>query len=760
MRKILPVLALAAALIPMLATAGDVIVEWGPTPIPRGDARAAGDLTVRTERFAIAFAAETAPPWGVARGGIVDLALVHNGEIGYDIVSLADFLPNSWTSWPTTYQRVTIAKQTADEVVVKVERDWQEVELETLVTVRNDENSIHMLTRMTNAGDSDLTALTSGYALWPDGGTIFGLPGVSGANSGSEDDARADWSAAYAENWVLGLHAPYAEVFGDGGQDRYLRHSLEKGADRSFEAWLQIEADGSLAPLVAAEIALRGLDSGRVSGTVRSRKGALIDRPAAVVYRDGEPYAWTIGKRGRYELELPVGDYDIHATASGYSKGSPQRVQVRDGSATQLDFADVDPPGTVKFRVSDAESGLPLDARISLREGPRPLIAWFGRSTLFTELHDKGIATARLAPGDYTFEVSAAGGFTTQPQTIEQVVVPSQSETIKVEILQLAAPREKGWYSADLHHHSDVLDGNTEAEYVLRSELAAGVDIAFLSDHDSVVNNAEMQRLAATRGILFMAGTEMSPSWAHFNAFPLDAGKEIDIDTGRASVQEIFAAARRMGADLIEANHPFMGYGYFNSRAKELIPGGYDSGFELVEIEALYHEGAAARNEQTVAAVWDMWNRGEKKYLAAGSDAHDVWVEPSGAARTYVFIPGELSIDSYVQGLKAGRAYASQGPLVYPELMFGSEVAHPAGTDLKLQYSVQAVTGLRSVALISRGETVADLGFDGERTLQPVEFSVRPSISGWYSLVIEDRDHNRAYTNPVWVTVTDSGGGD
>ena len=49
-----------------------------------------------------------------------------------------------------------------------------------------------------------------------------------------------------------------------------------------------------------------------------------------------------------------------------------------------------------------------------------------------------------------------------------------------------------GWYSADLHHHSDVLDGNTEAEYVMRSELAAGLDIAFLSDHDSVVNTSHV----------------------------------------------------------------------------------------------------------------------------------------------------------------------------------------------------------------------------------------------------------------------------
>ena len=65
-----------------------------------------------------------------------------------------------------------------------------------------------------------------------------------------------------------------------------------------------------------------------------------------------------------------------------------------------------------------------------------------------------------------------------------------------------------------------MLDGFTEAQFVLRSQLAAGLDIGFLSDHDSVENNASMQALANTRQFPFIAGTELSPSWAHFNAFP------------------------------------------------------------------------------------------------------------------------------------------------------------------------------------------------------------------------------------------------
>jgi hypothetical protein len=198
-----------------------------------------------------------------------------------------------------------------------------------------------------------------------------------------------------------------------------------------------------------------------------------------------------------------------------------------------------------------------------------------------------------------------------------------------------------------------------------------------------------------------------------------------------------------------------MGYGYFNSREKEMVPGGYDPGYELVEIEASFHNGSAERNQKTIAGVWRLWNQGERKYFAAGSDVHDVWAEPSGAARTYVHVDGELSIEKYIDGLKAGHAFASQGPLVYPEIMFGNDIHHRAGDELALRYSVQAVSGLQSVKLISGGTVIAEAEFEGERELLPTEFSVRPEASSWYSLIVEDKNGQHAYTNPIWVTVTE-----
>jgi hypothetical protein len=527
-----------------------------------------------------------------------------------------------------------------------------------------------------------------------------------------------------------------------------LPHTLPAGASITFEAWLQIEPIGSLAPLVEAEIGFRQLESGRVFGRILNASGEPVEHPALVVLKDGKPFTWAIGNRGAYDLALPVGAYAIYATARAHAPSAAKTITVTPGHRVEQNFTDLSPPGALSFTVRDKHSRTPLDARISIRSGYQPLIGYFGKKTFFTELDAVGTLSTRLAPGAYEFEVSSGGGFTTIPQVLNVDVHPAAKHTLAVDIPVLLRPGQQGWYSADLHHHSDVLDGFTEPGFVLRSELAAGVDIAFLSDHDSMVNNAEMQRLSARRGLPFIPATELSPSWAHFNAYPVDADKQIRIDVGAASVQEIFAEARRLGADIVHVNHPYGDYGYFHSLEREKVPGGFDRGFDLIEI-------TAGSNQATMTRTWQLWNQGHRAYLAAGSDVHDVWNEVSGAARTFAHIDGEASIAGFVAALKQGHSYASQGPVVYPEIVFGSELRHPAGTGLELAYSVRAVSGLRSVLLIERGREVARKTFAESRNSARVDFAPLPLSDTWYSLVVEDANGKFAYTNPVWVELVE-----
>ncbi len=752
------------------ATANMPAVEvfTGPTPIPMGDARSPGDITVTNGLFAVSFAVDTAAPWGVARGGILDIGILRDGKPEADFVSLVDFMPNRWSAWPTTYQRVFVEHHNPGLAVIRSQRDWGEVQLDTRFEIRAGSKLVRLYTRVKHKGSADLGLLRTGYVAWPNGGTTFGMPGLPPAIIDSPDNpdgvadtvAQAKWSASYAEGWTLGLHTLFSKVVDYGGRDRYLEHRLLPGDSREFEGWLEINGSADLAEMAASDIELRELPAGQLTGSVRTLDGSTPESAAVIALKNDAVFAWTLaGAEGEYTFGLPAGDYEIYATAKHKTRGAAVPVSIADNRDQELNFDDVQAAAAVEFSVVSQATGAPLDALLELGGDSRPVIAFFGKERHYTELAEPGRLRVSLPAGAQTLSVSAGAGFTSQVQVNAVDLVAGEERQLKLQVPVLARPANEGWYSADLHHHSDVLDGFTPPEFVLRSELAAGVDLAFLSDHDSVVNNAEMAKLASGRDLPFIAGTELSPSWGHFNAYPIAAGESPDIAMGSAEVQEVFAEARRLGASVIQVNHPFNpNYGYLDSKARDggtgnIIPGQYSEGFDLLEIET-----SRSRNEQTMLSAWQLWNLGKRVYLAAGSDVHDIWFESikSGEARSFVYLDEAASVTTFVAALKQGRSYASLGPLIFPGLMFGSEVEHSGAEPLQLTYGLQAVNGLRSIRLIERGIEIQRRTFaPGE--IAPEEradivFAVHPQHDTWYSVEVEDMKGKKAYSNPLWVT--------
>src|SRR6202041_1424664 len=139
--------------------------------------------------------------------------------------------------------------------------------------------------------------------------------------------------------------------------------------------------------------------------------GKAVERPVVVIEKQGKPYAWVLGRLGEYELQLPVGDYVLYAAAKNYSQSERTPVQVAAGAVAVRDFRDLQIPGSIQWAVTDARSGKPLDARIGIAEGQKPLVEFLGRKTFFTELDRKGRVDVPMAPGNYLFTVSAGGGF-------------------------------------------------------------------------------------------------------------------------------------------------------------------------------------------------------------------------------------------------------------------------------------------------------------------------------------------------------------
>jgi hypothetical protein len=728
------------------AVGATVQVIVGPTPIQDGEAKSAGDITVLNEKLAFTLAVASPVPYGVPRGAIVDVAPVVNGKIGRDCVVFADFIPNNWSAWPNTFQHVDILERGPQRVVVQTVRDWGKVWITTVYTLESNADSVEIRATMSNRGAA-LSGLLSGLTLWPKGGYLFGVPGLAGVVQGTTDGALADRVVAYDEKWTVTLHAPYADHISDGSMDMYQLHSLAAGESRVFDAWLQVGSSGDLKPVLAAEIARKHLASGIVHGVVTGGDGKAVDRPVVVIEKQGKPYAWVLGRPGEYELQLPVGDYVLYAAAKNYAQSERTPVQVTAGGAAVRDFRDLQIPGSIQWTVTDARSGQPLDARIGIAEGQKPLVEFLGRKTFFTELDRRGRLDVPIAPGNYLFTVSAGGGFLAPSRQVKLVVVPGRSRTANIAVTPWFDPPARHWYSADMHHHADQAEAVTPPADLARSQLAAGLDLLFVSDHDSTVNHHALQAIADRRGIAFIPSVELSASWGHFNAYPLLPGQPLAIDTGTATIDDIIKEGRRQGASVVQVNHPFIPYGYFTSVRAGVAAGGFNPAFDLIEINA----SAPDDDMKVLQTLWNFWNARHRYYLSAGTDTHDVWRDESGAVRMFAHLDGAVTAAAFAQALKEGHGYVTFGPLIFPSVMFGDELKVKPDEPFALGFDLKSVAGLKQAELIGGGVVLKTETFANAPHEVHVDFPLTTRSATWYALIVGDSQGHKAYTDPIWV---------
>ncbi len=728
------------------STSRPVQVLYGPC-IPEGEARSEQDITLMNGRLAVTFAVATDPPWGLLRGGLLDAAVVRNGRPDPDLLSIFDFLPDNWAGWPNTFIRFQVTASGPEEASVTVQRDWGDVDLLTSYTLKQDQDRLQVRTRMSNHSRNTTRTIASGYALWPKKGFILTPPGLDKARQSETAKALSDCFIGYDLDWALALHAPFADWMDHYGKGMFRRHRLEPGQSRSLEGWLQICPSGDIASVLGFEMQRKGSKKGRLSGRVFDAEGQAVQQPVVSVAQSGSLYTWTLGRDGCYALDLPEGEYTVQSTGCGFGAAPAAQASIRPGRTQQLNFTGLSAPARLVFQIREAASGRPLDAGIRMIEGRQPEIGFLGRKTFFTELEPIGRAEISLAPGDYIFEISHGSGFCSQPQRIRMTAGPGRTETIEIKLNLEMETRGAGWYAADLHHHGNILDGATEPEEAVRSQLASGLDVLFLSDHDSTANNQRMLDLAKQRNRLFLPAMEISRSWGHFNIYPLLRDPRPDPGPVTGSPREIFQSARDMGADIICANHPFSTYGYLRNLELGSLPGEFDPDFDLLEIN--YQHPA----EPVIQKIWECWNQGQDCYLTAGTDSHDVQSDLSGAVRMYVYLPEKANQETFLAALKAGRSFVSFGPLIFPEIMFGSRLCIAKGQRLALRFRLMAVNALFRAELIERGQVRDTRELTKDSKVVDLVFETAPERASWFALQVTDQHGKQAFSNPIWVSV-------
>jgi hypothetical protein len=455
------------------------------------------------------------------------------------------------------------------------------------------------------------------------------------------------------------------------------------------------------------------------------------------------------------------------------------------------------PVGIVHLFVAD-EQGQATSARVSVSD-ERGKFPWqqstvhaddgFDRSDRaferhYTYVNDNDDFVA--APGRLTFEVSKGPEYKLEKSTVD--VVAGGTNEVRVRMQRLLKPWKttEHWSSSDLHVHMNY-GGTYQNDSAWLHVIADGEGVDFVNnltvnkeqrfpDIEFVDFNVNFEEDGG--GSAIVQGQEFHTSyWGHRGILNLKQhlllpGYAGYPNTAAASLYPMNAdvcdMAHEQGA-LVGAVHPFDEVPDPFAKPAQRITDEVPVDVALGKLD--YMEIVGFSDHKATAAVWyKLLNLGFHLPAGGGTDATTNYAAPIrgqvGFDRAYVWTPvWPVSPETWLQELKQGRSFATNGPLV--EFTMGGKMV---GDELRFdeaQMAVPFTAKLQSFVPVDHLEAVCDgkvaqeIKLEGTRDSADASGTIPLKQSGWCVLRAWSEkaeypvmdNHAYATTSPVYVTI-------
>lgn len=519
---------------------------------------------------------------------------------------------------------------------------------------------------------------------------------------------------------------------------------------------------------------------------------------------------WLMTAEGGDVFPLTYGDFD--ATAPRWSPDGSRiayvsnqggntslwTVTVPGGKREPVTVAErhyLGPVGRLRIQVRDAE-GRAMPARVSVTgAGGRSFVpedAWhhadeaFDRSERGFEVgyfHTAGDATLSVPAGPVTVEVSRGLEYRLARRTAS--VSANANVSLDLTLERLDDLPARGIWSGDLHVHMNYGGAyRNDPGRLVRQAQAEDVHVV-----ESLIVNKEQRvpdlahfsgRLdpASTGDTLLFHGQEYHTSfWGHVGLLGLRdhlilPGYAAYANTAAASPHPpnatVIDHARSQGA-VAGYVHPF---DVDPDPARLDRPLTHELPVDVALGRVDYYEVLGFVDDfwATLKVWYRLLNCGFRLPAGAGTDAMANFASlrgPVGLNRVFVKTGGPLDHDAFLAGLKAGRTFASNGPLLEFDLAGrepGDEIRLPQGKHrLQARVAMKSIVPVDHLEIVANGLVVASVPLGGDGTQAGATVGLRVSQSGWYTLRAWSKRPSwpildlfpLATTSPIYVTVGD-----
>ena len=503
----------------------------------------------------------------------------------------------------------------------------------------------------------------------------------------------------------------------------------------------------------------------------------------------GEPYKLTFFQHDAFHPRWsPDGEWIAFISNDG---GLPQLalLETYGGALRTVPITDrrwKRPVGTLSVRVVDDATGAPMAARTHLTAAD-------GRQYVPNDAYARvaGIGDRVFhTPGPFTVQVpsgpltmTTVAGFERRVETTKVEVKAGEVTAVTVRMKALTDMGALGWYSGSTHVHMNYAGNlhNTLENLMMMSaaedqdivnEQVANKDNRIL-DYHHFVKGGGAHPLSTKDRVLVVGQEYRPPFYGHVFMFgmrdhlisPFVTGYEgTAIESLYPSNTDMFRKAKAQGATV--------GYVHAFTTDRDPMELGLGGGKGFMVDAALGTTDALEWSDAGRGSFipwYAVLNNGFRVTATGGEDSISSMHASKlvGSARTYVYTGARgLSMEAWFDGLRAGRAFVTLGPLVTMTVEGrgpGEDVSLPAGGgEVRITGWARSITPLKEALLVYNGEVVERIPFTGDRTALDFTRTLKVTRSGWYHLRVEGAPDERfpldagwaqAFTNPVWITV-------
>ena len=497
----------------------------------------------------------------------------------------------------------------------------------------------------------------------------------------------------------------------------------------------------------------------------------LMARARQITFGQADEYRPSVSADGNWLLFTDNSHHTTTLVLRSLSSGKDEQL-VPDS----IDFGQ--PVGTLKLTTQDINASA-ITTRVSIEDAAGGHHAPHG--SLFRVLKDyghfycDGETSLQLPAGRYTMRVLHGPEFRTDYREFE--IEADKTLDLTVDVERWTNQPERGWHSGENHIHANYGYGEWYNTPESMLQQSSGEDIGvsnFMvanSDGDGIFDRRFFRGRTDAKStdghILYWNQEFRSTIWGHMTLVnlsqlvePIMTGFKGTTNPHDIPTNSDIARRAHLQNGLVNYTHVAQRPDdpYQNPYTGKAIPidvalGNIDS----LDLNASY--------AGTVPLWYRLLNCGFRLTASAGTDCflNRIRSRLPGGDRVYVKLDGPLTYEKWIAGLRAGRSFVTNGPML--ELTvdvkdIGETIRLSGPGSVHVKASATTQFPFERLELIHDGEVVFTSSPNGNRLAAAIDQPVQIKRSGWLAVRASGpghRDHplgtQYAHTSPVYIDV-------